>query len=109
MSKLPIPERLREAVYKRDGKLCFACKHLRATEIHHIIPECIGGETIITNLVALCHICHFYVPFDNDEITCELKFIRYCSHGGFVGLLMHDGLNGIKDIKQFFIKYSQKK
>lgn len=57
-AKADIPERMRWAVFKRDG---FRCRHCGAQEMlraDHVEPESEGGPTTIENLQTLCHSCN---------------------------------------------------
>lgn len=56
--KQPIPKKLRQAVFERDG---YTCKHCGSTErlaADHVIAEVKGGPTTIDNLQTLCRSCN---------------------------------------------------
>ncbi|MBU4392537.1 MAG: HNH endonuclease [Actinobacteria bacterium] len=54
----------RAQVLNRDGYECGLCgmKIIRIQHIHHIFPRALGGCHDITNLVALCELCHKVQP-----------------------------------------------
>ena len=57
-SRPPIPARVRELVYARDG---YACRHCGSTErlsIDHIIPWSKGGAHEESNFQTLCRSCN---------------------------------------------------
>jgi 5-methylcytosine-specific restriction endonuclease McrA len=58
VSRMAIPEELRNRVYKRDG---YKCRHCNATEyltIDHIFPFIKGGKTEEANFQTLCRSCN---------------------------------------------------
>lgn len=55
--KEPVPEELREEILTRD-EFCVKCGGVSELEIHHIIPEILGGPTHELNLAVLCSDCH---------------------------------------------------
>lgn len=56
--KAPIPEALRWQVFERDAFTCVKCGSRRMLRADHIYPERLGGETTLSNLQTLCHICN---------------------------------------------------
>lgn len=54
--------KLRAAVLRRDKHLCQICKAkgkvTPATEVDHIKPKFEGGKDELTNLQAICDVCH---------------------------------------------------
>ena len=53
-----IPDGLRRAVYVRD-RGCARCGRPRSwSEIHHIVPWELGGETALSNCTMVCKPCH---------------------------------------------------
>lgn len=65
---------LSKKVLNRDSCLCDCCG-LEASEVHHVIPLCFGGEDSKENMVSLCHTCHKYAP-DSLEEYQEYKRLR---------------------------------
>ena len=65
-----IPQKVREAVYERDGGLCVLC-HAQGVPNAHFVARSHGGLGIEQNIVTLCPACHH--RFDN---TAERKEIR---------------------------------
>ena len=59
LSRIIIPEALRNKVFERDNYTCRICGRtgIKLT-IDHIIPFTKGGKTIITNLQTLCTSCN---------------------------------------------------
>jgi len=52
-------EVIRTAILRRDGYKCKLCLSDDTTlQVHHLIPVEQGGETIPTNLLTLCSMCH---------------------------------------------------
>lgn len=43
---------------KTLGTACCNCGSGSDIEYHHIVPLCVGGKDVITNVVPLCHACH---------------------------------------------------
>lgn len=79
--KQPIPPRLREKVFARDGHTCRYCGSKSGPfQADHVYPESKGGETTMSNLVTACKKCNnkkrakigiWPLPveyFDNSEI-----------------------------------------
>ena len=78
---LAFSAKLRKEVIKRQRGRCADCEEKTRLQIHHILPQCQGGEDTIENGVGLCtschrkadelairgHIYHPQVHFDNDE------------------------------------------
>ena len=48
----------REAVLKRQGRVCDKCGAEGALEVHHKLPVSQGGGSDPRNLVGLCSVCH---------------------------------------------------
>ncbi len=53
-----ISERIRFAVYQRDGHACVACGAEQPLSLDHIWPWSLGGEDTIENLQTLCIPCN---------------------------------------------------
>ena len=56
--KANIPPELRWAIFERDNFTCLICGSRRFLTIDHIIPESLGGETVMSNLQTLCKSCN---------------------------------------------------
>lgn len=57
--KLPIPEELRQRVFKRDGYRCRYCGSKEGPfHADHVYPESKGGVTSFDNLVTACKRCN---------------------------------------------------
>lgn len=57
-SKVSIPTKLRWDIWKRDNFTCQHCGSRKYLTIDHIIPECKGGKTTLSNLQTLCKKCN---------------------------------------------------
>ena len=53
-----VSNRIRFAVYKRDGNRCRKCGSTWNLEVDHIYPISKGGKTTFDNLQTLCHNCN---------------------------------------------------
>ena len=53
-----VSNRMRFAVYKRDGNRCRKCGSRWNLEVDHIYPISKGGKTTFDNLQTLCHNCN---------------------------------------------------
>lgn len=53
-----VTNRMRFAIYKRDGNRCRKCGSTRNLEVDHIIPIAKGGKSTMDNLQTLCHRCN---------------------------------------------------
>lgn len=63
--------------YISQHKTCEMCIHKAmsnpkhkircATEVHHIVPICRGGQHIDANLMALCHSCHSEIHLKEES------------------------------------------
>jgi hypothetical protein len=51
-------DKIRRAVYKRDGYKCAMCNCGGKLHCHHIIPVRISHDNSLSNLVSLCPKCH---------------------------------------------------
>ena len=73
--RIPIPDSVREYVYKRNNYQCQSCgKTNQETQlsIDHIIPLAQGGSNDISNLQTLCLSCNQSKKHHFDE-----RFRRY--------------------------------
>lgn len=57
-SRRHIPERLRTAVYERDGYACVECGDTERLSLDHIYPYSLGGTDDLDNLQTLCRSCN---------------------------------------------------
>ena len=48
---------IRQAALLRDRGLCCNCSQ-PADQVHHVVPTCLGGQDILSNMVATCGACH---------------------------------------------------
>lgn len=62
---LDIPQKVKDAVWERDGHRCILCGSLYAMPNAHYIPRSHGGLGIEQNIVTLCLNCHF--RYDNTD------------------------------------------
>lgn len=53
-----IDNKLRKAIYRRDGYRCALCDDVRGLQVHHIIRRAHGGSNDPANLITLCWRCH---------------------------------------------------
>ena len=53
-----VSNKMRFAVYERDGNKCCKCGATRNLEVDHIIPIAKGGKSTFDNLQTLCHRCN---------------------------------------------------
>lgn len=53
-----VTNKMRFAIYRRDGNRCLKCGRTRNLEIDHIIPIAKGGKSNFDNLQTLCHRCN---------------------------------------------------
>lgn len=60
---------VRDEVYKRDNYECQLCDSKKNIVAHHIIPreECFNPYDT-SNLITLCHVCHFKVHHKKKEV-----------------------------------------
>lgn len=56
--KTPIPQKLRKAVFERDGYTCRHCGATTNLAADHIVPEARGGKATMENLQTLCRSCN---------------------------------------------------
>jgi len=53
-----IPTATRRAVYMRENYACALCERPGVIHIHHAKPRSLGGSNALSNLIALCPVCH---------------------------------------------------
>jgi len=64
----------RDAVLERDDYICQACRHRRATEVHHRTYDHIGSEPLF-DLLAVCSPCHRKITkMDNSDRDSFFSF-----------------------------------
>jgi hypothetical protein len=56
--KSPIPQSLRTQVFERDAYRCRSCGDWHDLACDHVIPEALGGPTVLENLQTLCRACN---------------------------------------------------
>lgn len=57
-SRRPIPESVRNAVWRRDGGKCVQCGSQEKLEFDHVIPISLGGSNTTRNIQLLCESCN---------------------------------------------------
>ena len=80
---MPFSEKIKEEVRYRSRNCCVICKKFfRPCEVHHILPEALGGPNTIENAVLLCRNHHAEFGHNSefvDYITKEReKWYEYC-------------------------------
>lgn len=58
-----IPQKVKMAVWERDGHKCVICDSATAMPNAHYIPRSKGGLGIEENVVTLCFECHYMYDF----------------------------------------------
>lgn len=58
ISREPIPEEVRFAVWRRDGGKCAKCGSKENLEFDHVIPLSKGGSNTVRNIQLLCEKCN---------------------------------------------------
>jgi hypothetical protein len=53
-----IPDRVRAAVWLRDGARCVGCGSVKNLEFDHVIPLSMGGASSVRNVVVMCSRCN---------------------------------------------------
>ena len=57
--KIPIPDDLRQAVFKRDEYTCRYCGSKQGPfQCDHVYPEKHGGKAVMGNMVTACKRCN---------------------------------------------------
>ena len=91
-----VSNKMRFAVYSRDGNRCRKCGSSYDLEVDHIFPISKGGKTVIDNLQTLCHNCNVAKSNKVEDGTYDPRFdkkIHICPNCG-VSLVMKNGRNG---------------
>lgn len=57
--------------YKETKPFCEACFREPTTDAHHICTEGSGGPTQISNLLALCRVCHTIMHAGGWRKACD--------------------------------------
>ena len=58
MILIPFSEKIKKDVSKMAYYRCSICHRLESLDIHHIIPQSLGGSDEIENAAPLCKSCH---------------------------------------------------
>ena len=79
--------KLRETIFKRDGRICAFCDSTEMLVVDHIVPTAHGGRNEISNLQVLCRACNKRkAKWDEDGLTLsEMKKqtkVRKSTHQG---------------------------
>lgn len=53
-----VPNRVRAAIYRREGYACALCGDPRHLHIHHAVSRSKGGGNTPRNLICICRYCH---------------------------------------------------
>jgi 5-methylcytosine-specific restriction endonuclease McrA len=67
LRRVPIPRRIRELVYERDGRRCLACGSIDFLTLDHIKHWSRGGSDSPSNLRTLCRSCNSKRRTKTDE------------------------------------------
>jgi len=57
-ARRPIPDEVRQQVYRRDGYRCVTCGSTDDLTLDHIIPWSLGGSDDASNLQTMCRPCN---------------------------------------------------
>lgn len=68
---MPFTEKLKKEVRMKSDVRCVIC-HEPFVDIHHIIPQELGGPDTFDNAVALCPSCHFKYG-NNPDLRKQIK------------------------------------
>lgn len=66
-----IPQKVKDAVWERDGHYCIHCGNPEAMPNAHYISRAHGGLGIVENIVTLCEKCHDI--YDHTTRRLELR------------------------------------
>ena len=99
-----IDEEVRKLLYQALGSMCKICDETINLEIDHIIPMCLGGKNILSNVQLLCSKCHKY---KNRLDGSRRKFSMY--HCRCISCKTDKVLKGIKSKKGRPLKNQEEK
>ena len=104
-SRQTVPKEWKEIL----GRKCYNCGSTDSIEYHHVVPVCVGGKNVITNVVPLCHACHFAAHTGRDLTEYKRRTGRLnggrkpnvSDHDAFIALdLLAAGKIGIRKCKK---------
>lgn len=58
---------LKQEVFERDEHKCYICHDDKHLEVHHKLPQRLGGKHEVDNLITLCRRCHRHIETGNRE------------------------------------------
>lgn len=73
-----IPPKVRDAVHRRDGRVCTQCPSHYDLHLHHRLMRSQGGKHTLANLITLCGVCHRDVH-GNPEASLRDGLLLYSS------------------------------
>lgn len=89
-----VSNKLRFAIYERDGYCCRSCGSSANLEVDHILPISKGGKSNVDNLQTLCHTCNYFksdfTQFSKKLDSESKKCRRFCPICG-ANLVLRDG------------------
>lgn len=91
-----VSNKMRFAVYQRDGNRCRKCGSTCDLEVDHIFPIAKGGKTEFNNLQTLCHRCNSLKSDTVERGTYDPKYdkkLHICPNCN-VKLVLKNGKNG---------------
>lgn len=76
--------RLRLQVFARDHYTCRVCGRVTGTpECDHIVPESMGGESVLRNLQTLCVECHAVKTTREANGGQDVRRVQQCGADGW--------------------------
>lgn len=68
----------RQILLKEKGTICSNCEKdvQDAIIFHHIVPEAVGGQDILTNICALCNECHSLIHYGKKGVINHSELIK---------------------------------
>ena len=93
-----VTNKMRFAVYSRDGNRCRRCGSTRDLEVDHIFPISKGGKSDFNNLQTLCHRCNLLKsntvePNSLSHYSTNHSNVKFCSQCG-AALILRKGKYG---------------